>query len=76
MSLRIEDYMEINQLIARINELYHKSKEEGLTEAEQKEQKELRDEYRKAILGNMSAQLNTMSIKHPDGSITKVTKKN
>ena len=68
--------MEINQLIARINELYHKSKSTGLTDEEQKEQEALRGEYRKAILGNMSAQLNTMSIKHPDGTITKVTKKN
>ena len=31
--------------IARINELYHKSKAEGLTTAEQKEQQILRREY-------------------------------
>lgn len=68
--------MEINALIKRINELYHKSKAEGLTDEELKEQEELRGEYRKAILGNMSNQLNSMSIKNPDGSITKVTKKN
>ena len=33
------------QKIARINELYRKSKAEGLTEAEKKEQKILRTEY-------------------------------
>ena len=31
--------------IARINELYHKSKAEGLTEKEKKEQQILRREY-------------------------------
>ena len=31
--------------IRRINELYHKSKAEGLTEEEKKEQKILRQEY-------------------------------
>ena len=35
--------------VARINELYHKSKETGLTEAEKKEQKKLRQEYLAAI---------------------------
>ena len=30
--------------IARINELYHKSKAEGLTDAEKKEQQQLRPE--------------------------------
>ena len=34
--------------IARINELYHKSKEEGLTEAELKEQQILRREIGRA----------------------------
>ena len=33
------------QKINRINELYRKSKAEGLTEAERKEQKLLREEY-------------------------------
>ena len=34
-----------DEKIARINELYHKSKAEGLTEAERKEQALLRQEY-------------------------------
>ena len=33
------------QKIARINELYHKSKSEGLTDEERKEQQVLRREY-------------------------------
>ncbi len=43
--------------IARINELYHKSKSTGLTEDEKKEQADLRVEYRKSIVSNMTQQL-------------------
>lgn len=43
--------------IARINELYHKSKSTGLTEDEKKEQADLRIEYRKSIVSNMTQQL-------------------
>ena len=39
--------------IARINELYHKSKKEGLTEEEKKEQAMLRYEYIQAIKNNI-----------------------
>lgn len=56
--------------IARINELYHKSKAEGLTEEEKAEQQELRQEYLTAIRNNMRATLDNVSIKNPDGSIT------
>ena len=56
--------------IARINELYHKSKAEGLTEEEKKEQQKLRQEYIAAIRGNMRATLDNVSIKNPDGTIT------
>lgn len=37
--------METEKMIKRINELYHKSKTEGLTLSEQKEQIELRKAY-------------------------------
>ena len=37
--------MEFDQLIKRINELSRKSKNEGLTDNEKKEQTELRNEY-------------------------------
>lgn len=61
--------------IARINELYHKSKAEGLTEAEKKEQADLRREYIEAVKMNMRAQLNNISIQNEDGSITDLGEK-
>lgn len=67
--------MSLDETIKRINELAHKSKAEGLTDAEKEEQKKLRDIYRKAVLGNLSSQLDNMSIKHADGTITPVKKK-
>ena len=56
--------------IERINELYHKSKAEGLTEAEKAEQKTLREQYLADIRANIRSQLNNVSIVEKDGSIT------
>lgn len=56
--------------IDRINELYHKSKGEGLTPAEKEEQARLRKEYIMAIRKNMRGTLNNISIQNPDGTIT------
>lgn len=56
--------------IARINELYHKAKSEGLTKEEAAEQHALRQEYLDAIRNNMRATLDNVSIKNPDGTIT------
>ena len=67
--------MEFEQLIKRINELSRKSKSEGLTPAEKAEQTELRNEYRALVVGNLSSQLDGMKIKHPDGSVTGMKKK-
>lgn len=61
--------------IARINQLYHKSKAEGLTEAEKKEQAALRREYIEAVKMNMRSQLNNISIQNEDGSITDLGEK-
>lgn len=61
--------------IARINELYHKSKAEGLTEAEKKEQADLRREYIEAVKMNVRSQLNNISIQNEDGSITDLGEK-
>ncbi|MFQ9515452.1 MAG: DUF896 domain-containing protein [Eubacterium sp.] len=61
--------------INRINELYKKSKNIGLTEAEKEEQQQLRTEYRMSVINNLSASLNNVSIKNPDGSITKIKPK-
>ena len=58
--------------IARINELNHKSKAEGLTEEEKAEQQQLRQEYLAAIRSNMRATLDNVSVKNPDGSITEL----
>ena len=58
--------------IERINELYRKSKAEGLTE---KEQQILRREYVDAFKRNLRGQLNNISIKEKDGSITNLGEK-
>lgn len=61
--------------IARINELYHKSKAEGLTEAEKEEQKNLRQEYIFAMKNNLRNLLNNISIEEADGTITDLSTK-
>ncbi|MCC2165768.1 DUF896 domain-containing protein [Brotaphodocola catenula] len=61
--------------IDRINELYHKSQAVGLTDEEKAEQTALRKEYIEAIRGSMRANLNNISIKEKDGSITDLGKK-
>lgn len=63
------------QKIERINELYHKSKAEGLTAAERKEQQILRREYIDAFKRNLRSQLNQISIQEADGSITDLGQK-
>ena len=60
--------------IDRINELARKSKNEGLTEAEKAEQTELRNEYRRAVTGNLAAQLDNTYIMTPDGKKRKVVR--
>ena len=59
----------------RINELYRKSKAEGLSEVEKMEQQILRKEYIDAIKRNLSSQLDNISIQEKDGSITDLGKK-
>lgn len=61
--------------IARINELYRKSKAEGLNDEEQKEQQILRREYIDSVKRNLSAQLDHISIQEADGTITNLGKK-
>ncbi len=59
----------IDERIARINELYRKSKTaEGLTEAEKAEQKRLREEYVKGFRRSLISQLNNVTIQEPDGT--------
>lgn len=61
--------------IKRINELYHKSRAEGLTDEEKKEQQLLRQEYIVSVRENLRGQLNNISIQEKDGSITDLGKK-
>ena len=63
------------QKINRINELYRKSKAEGLTEAEKKEQKILRREYIEAEKGNLLAQLNNIDVEEKDGTVVNLGEK-
>ena len=61
--------------IARINELYHKSKAEGLTAAEKEEQAKLRAEYLTAIRANIRGQLNNIDMVNKDGTIENLGEK-
>ena len=63
------------QKISRINELYRKSKAEGLTEAEKKEQKLLRAEYLEAVRRNLRGQLNNIDIEEKDGTVVNLGEK-
>ena len=65
--------MELNKLIDRINQLYHKSQEAPLSEEELKEQKELRQLYVDNVRKNLRGQLENIDIVEKDGSITKLT---
>ena len=67
--------MTLEETIQRINELYHKSQKEGLSEEEKQEQKQLRQVYIDSVKNNLRGQLENMEIERPDGTIEKVTKK-
>ena len=61
--------------IKRINELYHTSQAEGLTDEEKEEQQNLRKAYIEAMRGNVRAQLDSIVIQRPDGTREKVKPK-
>ncbi|MPQ43279.1 DUF896 domain-containing protein [Clostridium tarantellae] len=58
--------MNIDELIARINELHKKSKEEGLTEEEKEEQQKLRREYIDGFKNSLRQQLNGIEPKNKE----------
>ena len=60
--------MNMDERIARINALYHKSQSEGLTEEEKEEQARLRKEYVASVRANLRGQLDSSTIERPDGS--------
>lgn len=61
--------------IKRINELYHKSQAEGLSEEERREQALLRSEYAANVRANLRGQLNNISIEREDGNIENLGEK-
>ena len=67
--------MNINEVIARINELAKKAKAEGLTDEELQERDKLRRIYIDNVKANLVGQLENTYIVSPDGTKTKVTRK-
>lgn len=65
----------MEEKIARINALYHKSQSEGLSEEEKQEQAALRSEYIASVRANLRGQLNHINIQEQDGSITNLGEK-
>ena len=63
------------KLIDRINELAHKAKAEGLTEAEKEERTKLRNEYIASIRMNLRSQLDNIDIQEADGTIVNLGEK-
>ena len=67
--------MDMNAVIARINELAAKNKAEGLTEEELVERDKLRRIYIDSVTGNLKGHLEHTTIVYPDGTKKKVQKK-
>lgn len=67
--------MNMNEVIARINELAKKAKNEGLTAEELTERDKLRRIYIDSVKGNLVGQLEHTTIVYPDGTRKKVQKK-
>ena len=65
--------MDMNAVIARINELAKKAKSpEGLTPEETEERAKLRRIYIDSVVGNLKGQLDNTYILRPDGTKEKV----
>jgi len=67
--------MDMNAVIARINELAAKNKAEGLTPEELAERDKLRRIYIDSVKGNLIGQLENTYIVQPDGTKEKVKHK-
>ena len=59
----------MQELIAQINALAKKKKEEGLTDAEQKRQKELYAIYLKGFRAQFKQRLDNVDVTYPDGTV-------
>ena len=64
-----------DERIKRINFLYHKSKNEGLTEAEKEEQTQLRKEYVQSFRQGLTNTMENVYIMDKDGNKKKIEKK-
>ena len=67
--------MKMDEVIARINELAHKAKAEGLTDEEIAERDKLRRIYIDSVKSNLIGQLENTYIVSPDGTKKKVKHK-
>lgn len=67
--------MDMNAVIARINELARKNKAEGLTEQELAERDKLRRIYIDSVKANLTGSLEHTAIVYPDGTKKKITRK-
>ncbi len=65
----------MDELIKRINELYAKSKGEGLTDEEKSEQAQLRQRYIKAFRQGMTNTMENVYIVDENGNKKKVEKR-
>ena len=70
-----KSYDSMEELTKRVNELYHKSQEVGLSEDEKKEQDELRKAYVANVRKNLRGQLDNISIVEKDGTVTNLGEK-
>lgn len=68
--------MNMNEVIARINELAKKAKAEGLTPEELTERDKLRRIYIDSVKSNLVGQLENTYILRPDGTKQKIERKN
>ncbi|MGL4874991.1 MAG: DUF896 domain-containing protein [Clostridium sp.] len=64
-SIKIEDIkdLSIDEVTAKINELYKKSKDQGLSDSEKEIQQALRKKYVDAVKGNLRSQLKGIEYK-------------
>ena len=67
--------MDMNKVIARINELAAKNKTVGLTPEELAERDKLRRIYIDSVKANLTGHLENTAIVRPDGTKVKIEKK-
>lgn len=60
--------MEMQELLSEINALAKKKREEGLTDAETKRQKELYSIYLKGFREQVKERLDNVDVTYPDGT--------